>query len=60
MDHCMIDLSEVPDAVLDDEIIVYGNGDDGATTVEEVAKLRGTIPEEVLTNLSARLPRVFV
>jgi alanine racemase len=60
MDHCMIDLSAVPDAEIGDEIIVYGNGDDGAITVEEAAKLRGTVPEEVLTNLSARLPRIFV
>lgn len=60
MDHCMIDLSAAPEAEIGDEIIVYGNGGDGAITVEEATALRGTIPEEVLTNLSARLPRIFV
>ena len=59
MDHSMIDLSGVPDAALGDEIIVYGNGDDGALTVEEAAKRRGTVPEETLASLSPRLPRIF-
>jgi alanine racemase len=60
MDHCVIDLSEVPDAAVGDEIIVYGDGSDGAVSVAGAAERRGTIPDEVLTNLSPRLPRVFV
>ncbi|MCL1805268.1 MAG: alanine racemase [Clostridiales bacterium] len=60
MDHCMIDLSAVPDAAMGDEIIVYGNGDDGALTIEEAAGIRGTVVEEVLSNLSPRLPRVLI
>ena len=60
MDHCMIDLSAAPDAAIGDEIVVYGNGDDGAITVEEAAGIRGTVVEEVLSNLSPRLPRVFI
>jgi alanine racemase len=60
MDHCMIDLSGVPDAAVGDEIIVYGDGSDGALSVADAAKKRGTIPDEVLTNLSSRLPRIFV
>jgi alanine racemase len=60
MDHCVIDLSEVPDATVGDEIIVYGDGSDGALSIVEAAEKRGTVPDEVLTNLSSRLPRVFV
>lgn len=60
MDHCMIDLTAVPDAEIDDLIIVYGNGGDSAMTAEEVAQLRGTTVDEVLSNLSQRLPRKFV
>lgn len=60
MDHCMIDLTAVPDAEIDDLIIVYGNGEDSAMTAEEVAQLRGTTVDEVLTNLSQRLPRKFI
>lgn len=60
MDHCMIDLTSVPDAEINDLIIVYGNGNDLAITPGQAAELRGTTVDEVLTNLSQRLPRRFV
>lgn len=63
MDHCMIDLSAVPDAKVGDEIVVYGDGTegaDGAYSPQQVADMRGTVVDEVLTNLSPRLPRMYV
>ena len=63
MDHCMIDLCNVPDPQIGEEIVVYGDGvdgPDGAMSPQEVAEKRGTIVDEVLTNLAARLPRIFV
>ena len=63
MDHCMIDLTDLPEPKIGEEIVVYGdgvNGADGAMNIEEVAALRGTIVDEVLTNLAARMPRKFV
>ena len=63
MDHCMIDLKDVPDPQIGEEIVVYGDGvdgPDGAMNIEEVAAKRGTIVDEVLTNLAARLPRIYV
>ena len=63
MDHCMIDITDLPDPQLGEEIVVYGdgvNGADGAMSVAEVADLRGTIVDEVLTNIAARVPRRFV
>lgn len=63
MDHCMIDLAGVPNPQIGEEIVVYGDGvgvGDGAMNIGEVADLRGTIVDEVLTNLAARLPRKYV
>lgn len=63
MDHCMIDLTDLPNPQIGEEIIVYGdglNGPDGAMNIQEVADLRGTIVDEVMTNLAARLPRRYV
>ena len=63
MDHCMIDLKNVPNPQVGEEIVVYGdgiNGADGAMSVEEVANKRGTVVDEVMTNLAARLPRIYV
>lgn len=59
MDQFMIDLSKAPDAAIEDEVILYGDGSEGALTAEDAAELRGTIVDEVLTNLAPRLPRVY-
>ena len=63
MDHCMIDLTDLPNPQIGEEIVVYGdgsNGPDGAMNIQETADLRGTIVDEVRTNLAARLPRRYV
>lgn len=62
MDHCMIDLCSVPDPKVGEEIVVYGDGTDGvdgAMNIQQVADKRGTIVDEVLTNLAVRLPRIM-
>ncbi len=60
MDQFMVDLSQVDNPQIDDIAIVYGDGTDGAMTAEDVANMRGTISYEVLTNLSKRLPRIYI
>lgn len=60
MDQFMVDLSEVKNPQIGDEAIIYGDGNDGAMTAEDVANMRGTISYEVLTNLGKRLPKIYV
>ena len=60
MDQFMVDLSEVENPKIGDEAIVYGDGNDGAMTAEDVANMRGTISYEVLTNLGKRLPKIYI
>lgn len=63
MDHCMLDLKDVPDPVIGEEIVIYGYGadsPDGAITVEDVANRRGTVVDEVMANITARVPRIYV
>ncbi|MGB4439706.1 MAG: alanine racemase, partial [Sedimentibacter sp.] len=60
MDQFMVDLSEVENPQIGDVAIIYGDGTDGAMTAEDVANMRGTISYEVLTNLSKRLPRIYI
>jgi alanine racemase len=54
MDMCMIDITDIP-ANENDEVIVFGE----AYPIAEVAKDIGTIPYEVLTNVSRRVKRVY-
>lgn len=55
MDMCMLDVSEIPDITESDEVIVF-NEQQG---IEELAKQIGTIPYEILTNISQRVKRVY-
>lgn len=60
MDQFMVDLTNVENPKIGDEVIVYGDGTDGAMTAEDAANARKTISYEVLTNLGKRLPRKYV
>lgn len=54
MDSIGVDLTDVPDAVVGDEAVLWGRGLD----VNEIARAAGTISYELLTGVTARVPRV--
>jgi alanine racemase len=63
MDMSMIDVTDIPGTQLRDEVVVLGAqegklGKD-AITAEELAAHAGTIPWEVLTSISRRVPRFY-
>lgn len=56
MDMCMLDISEVAGDVREgDEVIVF----DAQQRIEQLASQIGTIPYEILTNISQRVKRVY-
>jgi len=55
MDMCMLDVSAVPDVREGDEVTVFND----TLRVEELAAEIGTIPYEILTNVSQRVKRVY-
>ncbi|HXS16903.1 MAG TPA: alanine racemase, partial [Polyangiaceae bacterium] len=63
MDMTMVDVSLVPGVTIGDEVVFLGaqTGPLGQDTItpEEVARHSGTIPWEVLTNISRRVPRFY-
>jgi alanine racemase len=54
MDMCMLDMTGIH-AKIGDEVIVF----DSTHTIEDLAKQIGTIPYEILTNISQRVKRVY-
>ncbi|WP_162053593.1 bifunctional UDP-N-acetylmuramoyl-tripeptide:D-alanyl-D-alanine ligase/alanine racemase [Pontibacter pamirensis] len=54
MDMCMVDVTEI-DVKAGDEVTVFGP----QLTLVELAKRIGTIPYELLTNVSTRVKRIF-
>jgi alanine racemase len=63
MDMTMIDVSDIPGVRVGDECVVLGSqkGSAGENTIsaEDIARQLGTIPWEVLTNISRRVPRFY-
>ena len=57
MDMIMVDLSELHDARVGTEVVLWGEGGPAA---DEVARAAGTISYELLSAVTARVPRVVV
>ena len=55
MDMLMLDVSHIPDVKEGDEVIVFGK----ELPIETLADLAGTIPYEIITNISQRVKRVY-
>jgi alanine racemase len=59
MDMCMVDVSDV-DVKIGDEVIVSGSSGDDFISVKEIAAKAGTIPYEITTLITTRVPRVYI
>ena len=58
MDSCMIDVTDIPEAVEGGEVLVFSPV--AGNTPEDMAAVLGTIPYEVLTSVSSRVKRIYV
>jgi alanine racemase len=59
MDQIMIDVTRVPDCRIGDEVVALGRQGKGEITAGELGTEAQTIPWEILTNIGARVPRVY-
>jgi len=57
MDHTMIDVTGIPGVSLGTDVVVMG---EGAPTADDLARISGTIPYEILTQVGRRIPRRVV
>lgn len=60
MDQTMIDLTDVPGVQVGDEVVLYGSQGTERISLEEIARLAGTIPYEITCQVGRRVPRAYV
>lgn len=60
MDQLVAAVPEDVDVVVDNEATLWGGAGEGAISVTEVAERAGTIAYEMVTGVSARVPRVYL
>jgi alanine racemase len=59
MDLTIIDVTGIPDVELGDEVILIGEQDGLRIVAEDLAEQIGTISYEIVTGISARVPRLY-
>jgi len=59
MDLTTVDVTAVPGVAVGDGVVVLGEQGEQALTAHDLARASGTIAYEVLTSVSARVPRVY-
>lgn len=60
MDQCMVDLTDIPEAKVGDEVIIYGDGTNNTIDIHEMSKLAGTNKNEIVCRITIRTPRVYI
>lgn len=60
MDLTTVDVSAVPGVAVGDEVLLLGEQEGSVLDARDLAVAAGTIPYEVLTNVSRRVPRVYL
>lgn len=56
MDQLMVDLGPDGEAYNGDEVVIIGDD----ITAEQIAEVQGTVAHEIVTAISARVPRVYI
>ncbi len=60
MDQCVIDVGHIPGVKPGDEVVLMGSQGNNTISSDEIASAIGTINYEVVTMISARVPRVYL
>jgi alanine racemase len=60
MDLTMIDLTEVPEATLGDEVVLFGEQGEARLPLEEIARQSETLPYEIMCTIGKRVTRIYV
>ncbi len=59
MDQTMVDVGHINGVKLGDEVVLIGKQGSNEIRCEELARLAGTIPYEIVCSISNRVPRIY-
>ncbi len=60
MDQTLIDVGHIPDASIDDEVVIMGRQEGEEVSADEIAETLCTINYEVVSTVMARVPRIYI
>jgi alanine racemase len=59
MDLTMLDVGGISGVALEDEVVVFGKQGNEAVTADEIASGLDTINYEIVSTITARVPRIY-
>jgi alanine racemase len=59
MDQTMIDVTDIPDVLPGDEVVLLGQQGNESVNADQMAEWAETISYEILLSVSQRVPRVY-
>lgn len=59
MDQTMVDVGHIEGVKLGDEVVLIGKQGENEIRCEELARLAGTIPYEIVCSITNRVPRIY-
>ena len=59
MDQTMIDVGHIRNVKVGDEVVLIGKQGTEEIRIERLARLAGTIPYEIVTGITSRVPRIY-
>ncbi len=60
MDYFMVDLGDNKDINIEDDVVIIGKSGKYEITVEDVARVKGTHPYDIICSISPRVKRVYI
>ncbi|MDD5439102.1 MAG: alanine racemase [Candidatus Omnitrophica bacterium] len=60
MDQIMVDVGHIRNVKVGDDVVLLGRQGQRVIKIEEMSRLAGTIPYEIVTGVTWRVPRVFI
>ncbi|MEE4264965.1 MAG: alanine racemase [Desulfobacteraceae bacterium] len=60
MDLTMLDVGRVPDAAIENEVVVFGPHQNESVTADDMASKLNTINYEIVSTITARVPRIYI
>jgi alanine racemase len=59
MDMLMLDVTDIPEALPGDDVVIFGQQGDAFISISDLAKAADTIPYEILVRISPRVRRIY-
>ncbi len=59
MDQTMVDLTDISEAIIGDEVLIFGSDGEEVMPIDEKAEIVGTINYEIICGISERVDRVY-